>query len=68
MNVRTPIVQAKPSRVEAEAALALLRQWAQASSDAEIATLDASVALLVPGQGYPALSRAYPDAFLVDDA
>jgi GTP cyclohydrolase I len=48
MNVRTPIVQAKPGRVEAEAALALLRQWAEASSDAEIATLDASVALLVP--------------------
>ena len=68
MNVRTQIVQARPSRDEAEAALALLRQWAGASSDSEVATLDASVALLVPGQSYPALSRAYPDAFLADDA
>ena len=68
MNILTPIADAKPSRDEAEAALALLRQWAGKSSDAEIATLDASVALLVPGQGYPAYSRAYPETFAVDDA
>ncbi len=68
MNIQTPITERKPSRDEAEAALAVLRQWAGKSSDTEIATLDASVALLVPGNGYPAYSRAYPEAFLVDDA
>ncbi len=68
MNIQTPITERKPSRDEAEAALAVLRQWAGKSSDAEIATLDASVALLVPGNGYPALRRDYPDAFEVDEA
>ena len=68
MNIRTSIADAKPSRTEAEAALAVLRRWAGKASDAEIATLDASVALLLPGQGYPALSRDYPAAFAVDDA
>ncbi len=68
MNIQTPIAERKPSRDEAEAALAVLRQWAGRSSDAEIATLDASVARLVPGQGYPALSRDYNDVFEVDEA
>jgi GTP cyclohydrolase I len=68
MNIQTPINERKPSRDEAEAALAVLRQWAGRSSDAGIATLDASVALLVPGNGYPAYSRDYPEAFLVDEA
>ena len=67
MNVRTQIVQARPSRDEAEAAIALLRQWVDAASAAEIATLDAPLSLLAPGQGYPALSRAYPEAFLADE-
>lgn len=66
MNVFTPEIDRKPSRQEAEAALQLLRKWAGKSSDDEIATLDASVGYLVPGEGYPALSRAYPAAFRVD--
>ncbi|MCF1708526.1 GTP cyclohydrolase FolE2 [Tabrizicola sp. J26] len=68
MNILTPFTERKPSREEAEAALALLRQWAGRSSDSEIATLDSSVAMLIPGNGYPALSREYPVGFEVDDA
>jgi GTP cyclohydrolase I len=68
MNIHTPELDRKPSRQEAEAALAVLRQWAGKSSDDEIATLDSSVAYLVSGQGYPALSREYPTDFRVDDA
>lgn len=68
MNIHTPEFDRKPSRAEAEAALALLRQWASKSSDDEIATLEPSVGFLLPGQGYPALSRSYPEAFAVTEA
>ena len=66
MNIHTPEIDRKPSREEAEVALAVLRQWAGKSSDDEIAGLDSSVGWLLPGQGYPALSRAYPEDFLAD--
>ena len=68
MNIYTPELDRKPSREEAAAALAVLRQWAGKSSDDEIATLDSSLGYLLPGQGYPALSRAYPADFKVDEA
>ncbi len=68
MNIHTPEIDLKPSRSEAEAALAVLRQWAGKSSDDEIATLDAAVGWLVPDAGYPALSRAYPADFAVTEA
>jgi GTP cyclohydrolase IB len=68
MNVHTPEIDRKPSRAEAEAALAVLRQWAGKSSDAEISTLDAAVGYLTPGEGYPAFNRDYPGDFQVDDA
>ncbi|ESW61202.1 MAG: GTP cyclohydrolase [Rhodobacter sp. CACIA14H1] len=68
MNIHTPDIDLKPSREEAEAALAVLRRWAGKASDAEIATLDSSVAYLVPGEGYPALSRDYPAEFVADAA
>jgi GTP cyclohydrolase I len=68
MNIHTSEIDRKPSRHEAEAALAVLRQWAGKSSDDEIARLDASVGYLVPGQTYPALSRDYPAAFRADAA
>jgi GTP cyclohydrolase IB len=67
MNLHTPEIDRKPSRHEAEAALAVLRQWAGKSSDDEIATLDSALGWLVPGQAYPALSRVYP-AFAPDAA
>ncbi|MCU0902750.1 MAG: GTP cyclohydrolase FolE2 [Tabrizicola sp.] len=66
MNIHTPDFDRLPTREEAEAALAVLRQWAGKSSDEEIARLDSAVGWLVPGQGYPALSRIYPAEFRPD--
>jgi GTP cyclohydrolase IB len=68
MNIHTPEIARKPSRQEAEAALATLRQWAGHSSDDDIAGLDAAVGYLTPEGGYPALARRYPQDFRVDDA
>jgi GTP cyclohydrolase I len=70
MNIHTPAIDRKPSRDEAEAALALLRQWAGKASDAEIAGLDQAALALVgkTAQVYPDLSRDYPREFRVDDA
>ena len=67
MNIHTSELDRKPSRAEAEAALALLRQWAGKASEAEIAAVD-PVAKLLAGDGYPDLSRTYPREFRVDDA
>ena len=66
MNIHTPEIDRLPTREEAEAALAVLRRWAGKTSDEEIARLDSAVGWLVPGQGYPALSRAYPADFRPD--
>ncbi|MGL4236287.1 GTP cyclohydrolase FolE2 [Tabrizicola sp.] len=66
MNIYTPEIDRKPSREEAEAALAVLRQWAGKSSDDEIARLDSAVGWLLPGEGYPAFSREYPAGFRPD--
>jgi len=68
MNIHTPDIDLQPSREEAEAALAVLRRWAVKASDAEIAGLESSVAYLIPGEGYPALSRVYPVEFKADAA
>lgn len=69
MNAHNP--DDKPSRAEAEAALSLLRQWASAVSPIEVTDLDPLVSRLIPGQelaNYPALARAYPEEFAVDEA
>ncbi|MBB5723306.1 GTP cyclohydrolase I [Loktanella ponticola] len=71
LNLQTPNLDRDPTRAEAEAALALLRRWAGDVTAEEVATLDPLVSRLIPGQevsNYPALARAYPDAFEVDDA
>jgi len=68
MNIHTPEIDRLPTREEAEAALAVLRQWAGKSSDEDISRLDSAVGWLVPGQGYPALSRVYPETFRADEA
>ncbi len=71
MNVHMPDIDRLPSRDEAEEALALLRAWAKSSSHEEIADLDPMVGRLIPGQevsNYPALARAYPEEFEVDEA
>ena len=67
MTIHSASIDAAPSRDEAAAALALLRQWAGRASEAEIEALDPVAAALV-GQGYAVLSRTYPSEFRVDDA
>ncbi|MEN8895897.1 MAG: GTP cyclohydrolase FolE2 [Yoonia sp.] len=59
-----------PTRQDAEAALAILRRWAVDVTPEEVAQLDPLVSRLISGQevtNYPALARAYPEAFEVDD-
>jgi len=71
MNLFSPDLDRDPTRAEAEAALALLRRWAGDVSPEEVATLDPLVSRLIPGQemsNYPALARAYPEDFEVDEA
>ncbi|WP_439123887.1 GTP cyclohydrolase FolE2 [Marivita sp.] len=70
MNIHTPEIDRKPSREEAEAALALLRQWAGKAHDAEIELVDPVLRRLIEGEAdsYPVLSREYPDDFTVDAA
>lgn len=49
----------------------MLRRWAETATTTEILELDPSVAKLIPGKtsvDYPALSRKFPDGFVVDDA
>ena len=67
MNLHYPELNRKPGRDEALAALATLKLWADRASEAEIVALDPKVGSLI-GEGYPVLSRAYPEAFRVDDA
>ncbi len=71
MNIHSRDLDRNPTRQEAEDALALLRRWAGDVTAEEVATLDPLVSRLIPGQevsNYPALARAYPDAFEVDEA
>lgn len=67
MTHHEPDLDRLPTRAEAEAALSVLRRWAGASTDAEMADLAPGVGALLPA-AYPALSRAYPTEFRVDDA
>ncbi|SDE46171.1 GTP cyclohydrolase I [Limimaricola pyoseonensis] len=68
---RQPDQPRAPGREDAAEALKLLRDWAARATPEEIATLDPLVGRLVPGRevsNYPALARAYPEEFAVDDA
>ena len=70
MNAHSQDFDREPTRSEAEAALALLRRWAQDVSPEEVSNLDPLVSRLIPGQemsNYPALTRAYPEDFEADD-
>ncbi|MDW4499865.1 GTP cyclohydrolase FolE2 [Sulfitobacter sp. D35] len=70
MNIHLPVRNEAPDREDAEAALETLRAWARSATDAEVGALDPAVAKLLPdapGQGYPTLSRRYPEGFAVDD-
>ncbi|HCZ01441.1 MAG: GTP cyclohydrolase [Rhodobacterales bacterium RIFCSPHIGHO2_02_FULL_62_130] len=66
MNIHMPELDHKPGRAEAEAALATLRLWAERATDAEIVGLSPDAGALL-GNGYPVLSRAYPEDFAVTD-
>jgi GTP cyclohydrolase IB len=71
MNIHSTEIERAPTRDDAERALRLLRSWAGGATRDEIQTLDPVVNRLVPGgepQAYPALSRAYPEGFRVDEA
>ena len=68
MNIHAPNLTTIPERDEAEAALDVLRRWAQGASKSEILELDPTVASLLPnaeGVEYPAFSRAYPEDFSI---
>lgn len=69
MNVHNPTLDSSPDLTAAEEALTLLRDWAKTATQEEIATLDPSLARLVPGNkgsDYPAYSRKYPADFIID--
>ncbi|WP_299850035.1 GTP cyclohydrolase FolE2 [uncultured Roseovarius sp.] len=71
MNIQHPDVDKAPQRDEAAQALAVLRAWAQSATPEEVADLEPAIARLLPGgevANYPALARAYPEEFTVDDA
>jgi GTP cyclohydrolase I len=67
MNIFTHDIDRKPTLAEAEAALTMLKLWADRATEADIVALDPAVGLLV-GQGYPVMSRSYPPDFVVTDA
>jgi GTP cyclohydrolase I len=68
MTIHTPELDRLPSRDEAKAALALLRQWAGKSSADEIARLGPDVMVLAGVSAAADLSRTYPAEFRADDA
>ncbi len=71
MNMQPTDVGKAPERDDAQAALAVLRAWAQSVTPEEVADLDPSVARLLPDttvSNYPTLARTYPHEFEVDEA
>ena len=68
MNIHPSDMTPMPDRDAAEEALAKLRSWASAASDAEINDLDPAVARLLSDTEYPLLSRVYPTNFASDEA
>ena len=71
MNIQPPKDSDDANRQKAEQALATLRDWAKSVSAIEVAQLDPAIARLLPENevsNYPALARAYPEEFTVDEA
>ena len=71
LNSQAQDVERELTAEQAADALAVLRRWAAQVTDAEIAYLDPLVSRLVPGKevsNYPALARAYPEEFEVDES
>ncbi len=71
MNIHSAEIEREPTREEAALALKVLRNWAAGASEDEVTTLDPMIGQLLPGaerSNYPALARAYPEDFKVDEA
>ncbi|MCF6316334.1 MAG: GTP cyclohydrolase FolE2 [Marinosulfonomonas sp.] len=71
MNIQPPKDSTDEERNKAQAALAVLRDWATSVTAIEVAQLDPAIARLLPENevsNYPALARAYPEEFTVDEA
>ncbi|WP_375174916.1 GTP cyclohydrolase FolE2 [Pseudooceanicola sp.] len=68
MNIHPHDMQPTPDREEAKEALATLKSWAAAASDAEVNALDPAVARLLQDTDYPLLSDSYPAEFTPDAA
>ncbi|SLN23568.1 GTP cyclohydrolase FolE2 [Roseovarius albus] len=71
MNIHASELEKQREREAAEAALALLREWAENASPEEVADLDPTVARLLPDAplpNYPQMHREYPEDFVPDDA
>jgi GTP cyclohydrolase I len=63
MNAHCPDIEPVPSREEAEAALTLVRKWAQSASREDIVSLEADHNWTGRNSDNSALSRAYPEDF-----
>ncbi|PIE16173.1 MAG: GTP cyclohydrolase I FolE2 [Rhodobacterales bacterium] len=71
MNSQPADKHAAKARKKAEKALKKLRKWAGSVSALEVAQLDPAISRLLPDRqvsNYPALARAYPEEFTVDEA
>ncbi|MBL9047064.1 MAG: GTP cyclohydrolase I FolE2 [Tabrizicola sp.] len=68
MNAHCSDLDAVPTRDEAEAALALVRKWAQGASREDIVSLEADHNWTGRNSDRSALSRAYPEDFRPDPA
>ncbi|WP_425043563.1 GTP cyclohydrolase FolE2 [Primorskyibacter sp. S87] len=71
MNIHSRDTIETPDKDEAQAALSVLRRWAERATDTEIAQLDPALARLLSGgapDNYPLLARSYPEEFVVDEA
>ena len=71
MNMHSGEIDETPDLATAQAALAVLRAWAEGATETEIAQLNPAVARLLPGRevgNYPELSRSYPADFKSDEA
>ena len=68
MNVHSTDFTQEPDRQQAEAALAVLRKWAEAASVVEVHDLDPALAkwAFEKGGDYPALARQYQARFVAD--
>lgn len=72
MTKHQSTMETDAKRAKAEEALEALRVWARGATPTEVAELDPAIARLLPEAqdlaNYPALRRAYPEDFAVDEA